>query len=307
MRAVVTGAQGFAGRHLCAHLAEAGDEVTALGREVDVTDRATLERALAPLAPDVLYHLAARTHVGASWREPAAFTRANVVGTAAVLAVAERLAPAATVLVVSSADVYGLVPEDELPARESRRLGPLTPYARSKVEAERLAREAAARGLRVVVVRPFSHTGPGQSLDFVVPALAARLLEARERGVLEVPVGDLTPRRDLSDVRDVVRAYRLAATLGTTGATYNVASGRDVAVADVASWLAEQILPAARFVRHEDLVRPVEVPVVRGDVTRLHEATGWEPRIDLVATLHDVVADVAARRALGRAGDDPLA
>ena len=295
MRALVTGAGGFAGRHLVAHLRVEGDEVTALGREVDVTDRRALERVLAAQRPEVVYHLAARTHVGESWRHPAAFTRTNVVGTASVLAAAERVAPTATVVLVSSGEVYGAVPEAELPSGEDRPLAPRTPYARSKVEAERLGREAAGRGLRVVVVRPFTHVGPGQSLDFVVAALSARLLRARAAERPEVAVGDLSARRDVSDVRDVVRAYRLAALLGRSGEAYNVAAGHDVAIADLAGWLAEQIYPAARFVRDPGLVRPLEIPVTRGDTRRLHVTTGWEPRIALAATLSDVVADVAAR------------
>ena len=295
MRALVTGAGGFAGRHLVAHLRAEGDEVCALGREVDVTDRPALERALAEEHPEAVYHLAARTHVGESWRRPAAFTRANVVGTASVLAAAERHAPTATVVLVSSGEVYGAVPEAELPSGEDRVLDPRTPYARSKVEAERLGREAAGLGLRVVIVRPFTHVGPGQSLDFVVAALSARLLRARAAQRPEVAVGDLSARRDVADVRDVVRAYRLAALLGRSGEAYNVASGRDVAIADLAGWLAEQIYPAARFVRDPELVRPLEIPVTRGDPRRLHGATGWHPRIALATTLSDVIADVATR------------
>jgi GDP-4-dehydro-6-deoxy-D-mannose reductase len=130
----------------------------------------------------------------------------------------------------------------------------------------------------------------------VVPALVSRLLEAGERGVEEIVVGDLSTRRDFTDVRDVVRAYRLLALLGKAGETYNVASGHDVAIRDIATQLVDRLAPEMRLVVDSTLLRPIEVPVSRGSYEKLHDATGWSPAIPLHVSLDDVIADVVARR-----------
>lgn len=291
-RCLITGAQGFVGRHLSAHLSSLGDEVHGVDREVDVTDLDGLEAAFAALRPEVVYHLAALTHVGESWRHPDDFTRVNVVGTHNVLEAARRAAPDAVVLVVSSADVYGVVDATALPLDEGHPPRPASPYAQSKIEAERVAREFAHRGQRVVIVRPFNHIGPGQATTFVVPALASRLLEARDVGATSVAVGDLSARRDFCDVRDVVRAYRLLVAFGAAGEVYNVASGHDVAINDIAQWLVARIAPEVRLSVSEALLRPVEIPVSRGSFAKLQRATGWEPRITLATSLEDVVEDL---------------
>ena len=297
MRALVTGANGFVGRHLRAHLEGVGDQVYGLDVECDVTDRQAVVARVGQVEPDVIYHLAALSHVGRSWERPEDYTRVNVLGTINVLHGAHEAALGATVVVISSADVYGVVAEKDLPLRETHPPVPANPYAQSKLEAELAAREAVrTRGQRVVIARPFNHVGPGQSVDFVVPALVDRLLDARERSLDQIAVGDLSTRRDFSDVRDVVRAYRLLALYGVTGDVYNVASGHDVALYDLAVQLVERIAPSVRLEVEPGLLRPVEVPVMRGDFEKLHVATGWEPSIDLATSLADVIDDLIARR-----------
>lgn len=297
MRALVTGSQGFVGRHLVAHLRESGDEVEGIDRERDVTDAKSMREAFQGFRPDVTYHLAALTHVGESWDHASEFTRVNVVGTQCVLDATFEAVPTSTTLIVSSSEVYGVVREEDLPIRENFRVAPANPYSSSKVEAERVAHDVARRrGQRVLIVRPFNHLGPGQALNFVVPALVSRLLEARERGESEIPVGDLSTRRDFSDVRDVVRAYRLLTLLGVAGETYNVASGHDVALRDIADLLVHQIAPMMKLVVDPTLLRPNEVPVSRGSFEKLNGATGWSPLIPLQVSLGDVVDELIARR-----------
>jgi len=143
----------------------------------------------------------------------------------------------------------------------------------------------------VIVVRPFNHVGPGQSPGFVVSALARRIVEAERTGASSVAVGTLTARRDYTDVRDVVRAYRALVTDGVRGEVYNVCSGHDVAVSEVAARLAELAGVDVAFVTDPALVRPVDVPVLRGDGRRLAADTGWKPEISLDTTLADVLAD----------------
>ena len=297
MKAFVTGANGFVGRHLHAHLAERGDQVVAVDVDCDVTDSPSVLDALERSRPDVIYHLAALTYVGDSWKDPVEFTRVNVLGTKNVIDAAHAVVPDATVILVSSADVYGVVSETDLPLHENFRVAPANPYASSKVEAERVAHDAFRRwGQRVIVARPFNHIGPGQSVNFAVPAIASRLLEALANGADSIPVGDLSTRRDFSDVRDVVRAYRLLDQYGVAGEVYNVASGRDVGLDDIAQRLVELIAPGIALVPDASLLRPVDVPVSRGTFEKLHEVSGWEPSIALETSLLDVVAEMRRPR-----------
>jgi GDP-4-dehydro-6-deoxy-D-mannose reductase len=297
MRALVTGATGFVGTQLVRHLRESGDEVYGIDRERDVTDAESMREVFELVRPDVTYHLAALTHVGESWKHAEEFTRVNVVGTRRVLDAAYEAVPESTTIVVSSSEVYGVVRGEDLPLREDFRVAPANPYSSSKVEAELVARAMwHDRSQHVIMVRPFNHVGPGQSPTFAVPALASRLLDARERGATEIPVGDLSTRRDFSDVRDVVRAYRLLADYGAPGEVYNVASGHDVALSDIAARLVQQIAPAMKFVVDPDLLRPNDVPVFRGSFDKLHDATGWSPHITLDQSLRDVVEDLIERR-----------
>jgi len=290
VRALITGGQGFVGGHLARHLRDAGDVVTVADREVDVTDRAALSTAMASSRPEVIYHLAAMTSVAESWKRPAEYTRVNVLGTAHLLDAAHEVVPEARVVLVSSAEVYGIVREEDLPLSESFATAPANPYSTSKLEAELVAREAVrTRQQGVVIARPFNHIGPGQSPTFVVPALVRRMLDATAQGLHFIMVGDLSTRRDFSDVRDVVRAYRLLAEWGRPGEAYNVASGHDVALSDVAEEIRKRINPNLEMLVDPELLRPVEVPVSRGSFAKLHDATGWEPTISLAQSLDDVI------------------
>jgi GDP-4-dehydro-6-deoxy-D-mannose reductase len=290
MRALITGGKGFVGHWLAAHLKDLGDEVVVIDVETDVADGEALRKVVSQAAPEAIYHLAAMTHVGESWENPSQVLRVNVLGTAELLAAARALPQSPTVLVVSSAEVYGVVTPAQLPLSEDTPTAPATPYAASKLAAEAVALQAW-RGYRqpVIVVRPFNHIGPGQSPNFAVPALAKRIVEARKSGANSLRVGTLTTRRDFTDVRDVVVAYRLLIEQGTPGTIYNVCSGRDVAISEVADDLLALARADLKLVTDPDLVRPVDVPVLRGDCSRLHAATGWSATIPLATTLADVL------------------
>jgi GDP-4-dehydro-6-deoxy-D-mannose reductase len=291
MRALITGGKGFVGNWLAAHLKDAGDEVVVIDIETDVADGDAVRKVMTDAAPEAIYHLAAMTHVGESWENPSQVLRVNVLGTAEVLAAARMLEKAPTVLVVSSAEVYGVVTPDQLPLTENTPTNPATPYAASKLAAEAVALQAW-RGYQqpVIVVRPFNHIGPGQSPNFAVPALAKRIVEAGKSGASSLSVGTLTTRRDFTDVRDVVVAYRLLVQHGVPGTIYNVCSGHDVAISEVAADLMELAHAHLELVTDPNLVRPVDVPVLRGDATLLQAATGWTPTIPRATTLADVLS-----------------
>jgi GDP-4-dehydro-6-deoxy-D-mannose reductase len=295
VRALVTGAGGFVGAHLVRHLDACGDDVVELeGRidGIDITDAVAITEAIVKAEPEAVYHLAGASDVGGSWTAPHATFMANAVGTLNVLE-ASRQAGARRVLAVTSADVYGRVTEDELPLDEDQPLRPVSPYAASKVAADALAQQAwLGHRLPVIRVRAFNHLGPGQSDKFVAPSLAARIARNERDDGDEVPIGNLAPRRDITDVRDVVRAYRLLVEHGGPGEVYNVCSGRAVAVQAIAELLLGMAKHPMRLVSDPELQRPVDIPVLVGEVAA---ATGWAPTIALETTLADVLADWRVR------------
>ena len=295
MKAVVTGANGFVGRHLVSHLQSAGDEVVGLDREVDIVDAAAIREAVCAAAADVVYHLAALPHVGASWDAPGLVMRVNVEGTANVVRAAEA-AGAARIIVVGSAEEYGLVDPNDLPLAESAPLRPTTPYGASKVAAGFLALQAhLGRGTPTIRVRSFNHAGPGQSNQFLLPALAARIATAERTGDDAVAIGSLDPVRDITDVRDVVRAYRLLGVAGSPGEVYNVCSGVGRSVGELAAGLIAAATRPLELSVDPQLVRAVDTPRLVGDCSKLTAATGWTPEIPLDQTMTDLLAEARSR------------
>ncbi len=298
MKALVTGAGGFVGTHLTEHLADNGDEVFMTDQSadgVDITDADQVARLLEKVRPEAIYHLAGWADVGGSWSAPTTAFRVNAEGTLNVLLAAVSTG-VERVLVVSSADVYGAVSEADLPITETAPLRPVSPYAASKVAADFLGLQAyLGRGLGVLRVRAFNHLGPGQTDKFVASAIASRIVRNEMDGSDVLPIGNLSARRDFTDVRDVVRAYRMIVQHGTPGDVYNVCSGADVAVQDLAEEMLAMAKHPMRFEADPALLRPVDVPVLRGDHTKLSDETGWEPKIPLSQTLTDLLDDWRAR------------
>jgi GDP-4-dehydro-6-deoxy-D-mannose reductase len=299
VKVLITGGSGFVGQYLARACVDAGDDVVSIDRSgtdsLDITNREAVHETLEHVRPEVVYHLAALSHVGDSWNDPTLVLRVNVEGTANVLDAA-RAAAVGRVIVIGSAEEYGRVDEEDLPLREDSPLRPSTPYGVSKIAASFLALQAhLAYGLDVVRVRAFSHTGPGQSDRFLIPALAQRIANAERDGHEEIRVGSLDPVRDLSDVRDVVRAYRLMAMHGHSGAVYNVCSGTGVSVREIAERLVGAARHPLRITVDQALVRPVEVPRLVGDASRLRADTGWSPAYSLEETLTAVLDDARNR------------
>ena len=298
MRALVTGVSGFVGRHLVAHLADHGDDVEGCDRadgSVDIVDLDSVRSVIDRARPEVVYHLAGWSDVGGSWAAPVEVFRANAEGTLNVLLACAEF-KVGRVIAVSSADVYGIVHDDELPITEANPLRPITPYAASKVAADYLALQAwLGSQLPVVRVRAFNHLGPGQSPKFVAPALAERIARNERDGATAIPVGNLSARRDFTDVRDVVRAYRLLAESGESGEAYNVCSGQAVSVQDLAGRLLSMARHPMQLEPDPRLERPIDVPVLLGDYSLLGRATGWKPEIPLGQTLADLLDDMRVR------------
>jgi GDP-4-dehydro-6-deoxy-D-mannose reductase len=265
--------------------------------EADLDDVAAVTAALALARPDRIVHLAGQSSVHHSWIDPGATLRTNVMGVVHILEAvrAEGLRP--RILVVGSADEYGIVADPSVPVREDAPLRPVSPYAVSKVAQSLLAREyAAPGGPEVLRTRTFPHTGPGRGEAFAESSFARQIVEVgagRRPPVLSV--GNLDAVRDFTDVRDVVRAYWALLERGAAGEVYNVCSGAGVRVGDVLQRLIALSGVAVEIRQDPGRFRPSDIPVLVGDPGRLKTATGWAPRLALDRTLSDLLEDWRAR------------
>jgi len=299
---LVTGATGFAGSHLVDHLLEEEPSVAAWahlrGREshqdrddrvlwnsVDLLDRQAVAKALSELRPSAIYHCAGIAHVGESWSQPVRALSVNVLGTHHVLEGVRDARLDCPVLVTGSALVYrpstGLIAEDDS-------IGPSDPYGVSKLAQEMLAARAAHAA--VFIVRPFNHAGPRQSANYVTSSFARQIAEieaGRREPVLRV--GNLDSRRDITDVRDTVRAYRLVVRHGKPGRPYNVCSGQAYSIRDLLEALMRVSQTSIRVEVDSDRLRPSDNPVIAGNRARISTETGWEPRIPIDRTLEDLL------------------
>jgi GDP-4-dehydro-6-deoxy-D-mannose reductase len=306
VRILVTGATGFVGRWLIRELDGAGHEAVGAPPSgiLDIVDRVAVAALVRDVAPDAIAHLAGISFAPDARRDPAHALAVNEGGTEVILAAA--LAVGAPILIVSSADVYGIPDPADLPLTEAAPLRAEQPYGRSKVAEEHVARAFADR-LGLAVVRPFNHAGPGQRPDFVVPALAGRVVAAGRAGGRSIRAGNVDVRRDFSDVRDIVVAYRLILERlmgdGFPGIprppVFNLASGRAVAIREIALRFAALAGMDLEIVVDPELVRATDPPEIRGDASRIARELGWRPVVPLETTLRDVFDDVVARAAQG--------
>jgi GDP-4-dehydro-6-deoxy-D-mannose reductase len=241
--------------------------------------------------PEAVCHLAAQSSVRASWDDPAGTFAINALGTLNLCEAAAKLGRPPRVLLVSSSEVYGPVAPASLPVKEGQPFAPTTPYAASKAAAELVGLQAwLGRGLRVVRARAFNHTGPNQPKGFVVPDLASQVARAARGEITEISTGNLQVRRDLTDVRDVVRAYRLLVHQGEPGEAYNICRGESVEIAEVLRRLMALAHVDVPVVVDRERFRPADVPEQVGDPGRLNALTGWRPEISLDETLSEVLA-----------------
>lgn len=310
MRALVTGANGFVGRHLIDHLLEAGDEVVgtylAAGPAapsnprcefvtLDVNDSDGMVSVLKRCRPEVVYHLAGMAFVPDA---EASFDRVvdvNVCGTANIFRNCHLLDLGATVVCISSAEVYGKVLPTELPIKESSSLKPATNYGLSKLMAELVSERYDRQGtVRAVIARPFNHIGAGQDPRFVAPSFALQLANlSRSDGAKAIQVGNLDARRDFSDVRDIVRGYRLAALKGR--GVFNFGSGRSYAIRELLDLLIAECGIPVEVHFDPTRMRAAEVPNLYGSFEKAKIELGWEPRYSIKESLAWVYKDALER------------
>jgi GDP-4-dehydro-6-deoxy-D-mannose reductase len=309
VRSLITGVGGFAGQHLASWLLDRGDEVFGVARgEVDwhladltaaqgfnllaagLTEYAGVTRAVEAAAPDRIFHLAARSSVAQSFADPVGILQNNVAGLVNVLEAARSLMPKTRTLVVSSSEVYGRA-SWEAPIDEQAELRPENPYAVSKAAGDLFAYQYhAAYELDIVRLRPFTHIGPGQSDRFAASSFARQIAEI-ERGLRPpvIEVGNLDAMRDITDVRDMVRAYELAALRAESGAVYNIGRGSAVPIRTLLENLIHRSQASIDIQVRPDRLREVDAPLQVCDASGFRARTGWEARIPLEQTLNDML------------------
>ena len=302
MRALVTGATGFVGGHLCRFLRANGHDVFAFGGPahshtavLDVLHEQRVFAAIRSSHPDVVFHLAAQTFVPDTVASPLETYKVNILGTAHVArAIARHVEDSGVrsrLVFASSAEVYGRVSSDLFPLRESTPTSPRNPYAASKAAAESILKaEHHTFGLDIVICRPFNHIGPGQQGHFAIPNFAMQLAKIELGAPKQVSVGNLDARRDFLDVRDVVAAYALLAEFGVSGETYNICSGVPRGMKSVLDTLIQIAGHDIDIVEDPSRMRPASTPESVGDNAKLRSATGWEPQLSIDASLRDVYA-----------------
>jgi GDP-4-dehydro-6-deoxy-D-mannose reductase len=276
---LVTGPNGFVGRHLLAS--------GVVGSSADVLDADALAAELREVRPAAVIHLAALSSVSASWESVAEVWRTNVLGTVNLLEAVRAEAPEARVIVASSGEVYGRA--ETIPTPEHAPIAPVSPYAASKAAAELAGSQAAARGLDVVVVRTFPQVGPGQDERFAIGSWTRQIARLEADGGGTLLVGDLSGERDLTDVRDGARAYRLLLDRSVEPGAYNLASGRGVRMGDVLDLLIGLSSVPIEVEQEQARLRPAEIPALVGDPSKLRAATGWAPEVALEQTLADAL------------------
>lgn len=307
-RVLITGLGGFVGQHLGRLLVMSGDgEVYGsvvdgeLERELplhrdhvlacDLLDERAVTDLIDTVRPRQIYHIAGIAEVGQSWDDPGPAYRVNVLGQLNLLQAVVAICPDSRVLVVGSAGEYGRVRQSECPIGEDHPLRPADPYGVSKAAQDLMAQQYyLGYGTDIVRTRSFNHIGPGQSTGFLVGRVA-RLVAEAEKGLRE-PVanfGDLSARRDFTDVRDVARAYKLLMELGEAGEAYNVCSGTAVPVAEVVRMALELGKIPIEFRIDPERERPTDLPLLLGDNSKLRAATGWETQIPLQQSVKDAV------------------
>jgi GDP-4-dehydro-6-deoxy-D-mannose reductase len=295
---LVTGASGFAGSHLVEHLAETGASVVGWDRaRNDLLNRDAVRTSIRDLRPSAIYHCAGAPHVGQSWAHTADALSSNVLATHYLLDAVRRAGAPCRIVVVGSAFVYAKSDES---LSEDAPLLPSSPYALSKLAQEQLGLKAHSEdGMDVLIARSFNHTGPRQAPSFVAPSVA-RQLALIEAGRLApvIKVGNIETKRDLMDVRDTVRAYRLLMERGRPGRAYNVCTGAARSIREVIEGLCRRAAVPVELEVDPDRFRPSDTPVLLGSPALLQTETGWAPQVSFDRMLDDLLdywrAEIAA-------------
>lgn len=310
MRAFITGVTGFAGSHLAENLlqndievfgttlkGEPQDNIASIRKSISVTqvaldDTKAIKKSIERCKPQWVFHLAALAAVGKSFSAPVETMKVNFLGTLNLFEALRAVKSIEKVIFVSSADVYGPLPPSKMPIKPDQALQPVSPYGASKAAADILSYQYfRAYGLPVVRVRAFNHTGPRQRTGYVIPDFCSQIvkIERSRRRTGTIKVGDLSAKRDLADVRDIVNGYRLAARKGKAGEAYILASGRAQSVRHYLRLLTSLSTAEIEVKVAKELLRPVEVPLLVGSISKAKKELGYSPKYRIEQTLLDTL------------------
>lgn len=305
-RALIIGAAGFVGNYLIDYLARNGVQEIhatklpieeykndkAVVHELDILDKESIVSLLYEVRPTHIFHLAAQSSVGVAWKKPGLTIDVNIKGCVNVLDAVRELFYKPRILLIGSGEEYGHVKEEEVPISEDNHIRPGNIYAATKACQNMIGNiYAKAYDMELVQVRAFNHIGPGQASLFVVSDFCKQVAEI-EKGSHEpvLRVGNLNARRDFTDVRDVVRAYYLLATKGKSGETYNVGSGHAVPIREILDEIISKSSSDISVEIDANKIRPVDVPIIEADITKIQEQTGWKPVISISQTIEDTLS-----------------
>lgn len=303
MKALVIGAAGFVGPYLCKNLLDNGFDVLATKLEnenskgefkfvnLNILKKEEIDALLKEFTPDVIFHLAAQSSVKLSWERPQLTFSINVIGAINLLESVKEFAKNAKVVLIGSGEEYGQIDQSKLPVKEDTKIEANNFYAVSKATQNRIGRiYAKAYGLNVVSVRAFNHIGVGQLDTFVIPSFCKQVVEIEKTnkpGVIKV--GNLSSKRDFTDVRDIVNAYRLLALKGKSGETYNVGSGHSYKIEDLLNIILSLTNASVKVEIDPARFRPVDTPEVRADISKLVKDTGYKVEHDLKDTIKEIM------------------
>ncbi len=303
-KGLVIGAAGFVGSYLIDEMRACGMDAyaTKLPHErmehaqaniydLDILDKEAIVALLLEVRPDYIFHLAAQSSVGLSWKNPGLTVDVNIKGSINVMDAVRELYYKPRVLLIGSGEEYGHIRPGETPIKEDNLLRPGNIYAATKACQNMIGSiYAQAYDMQLMMVRSFNHIGPGQAPMFVVSDFCKQVAEI-EKGLREpvMYVGNLAAKRDFTDVRDVVRAYVKLIGQGVPGETYNMGSGHAVEIRKVLDMIISLSEKEIQVETDPNKIRPVDVPIIEADITKLHELTGWEPRIGLERTIRDTL------------------
>lgn len=302
MKALITGIDGFVGYHLYKLLIQQGVEVHGttilegyineeiILHKMNLLDYENVEQVIAKVQPDYVYHLAGQSAVGLSWQQPTMTMNVNVNGTINLLDGVRKQDKDCRVLIVGSSDQYGPVTPDMCPIKETNSLNPVSPYGISKCTQEQIAQlYVKAYGLDIIMVRAFNHIGPMQGKNFVIADFASKIVEIEKGAKPVLKVGNLEAYRDFTDVRDIVNGYSILMQKGKSGEVYNIGSGKCIKIQNILDILLEMAMVEIQVEINQDKFRPLDVPKVECDNSKIRNHTGWIIANDIHQTLKDTL------------------
>lgn len=304
-KALVVGAAGFVGAYLIRHLHDDLDmevyatklthevlsDIPATVYDLNILEKESITDLLFRLRPDEIYHLAAQSSVSVAWKNPSLTIDVNIKGAVNLMDAVRELFYKPRVVIIGSGEEYGHIRPGETPIREDNRLDPGNIYAATKACQNMIGSiYSKAYDMELVMVRAFNHIGPGQSSIFVVSDFCRQVAEI-EKGLREpvMYVGNLSAKRDFTDVRDVVRAYALLAKHGEKGETYNVGSGNAKEIREILDLIIARSTKEIRIEVDPAKIRPVDVPIIEADISKINAVTGWNPEISIERTIEEVL------------------